>query len=156
MKTLNEDPHNITLPDEQVGPEAIQLGGSLLENDNDGDNTVDGQQQESTISPFYDDLKSRSQTANHVRAVDRLWSYCESSTISAKLILPDALTTPYYLPTPRGPKQKTPQQIARENARLDFLVRKEVAGRTSTLGSNSVKGILPSLTSSSTVNRKEK
>jgi hypothetical protein len=133
---------------EEVGPEAVLVGGSLLENDNDESIAS------ASNSPFYDALTNQN---SQMRAVDRLWSYCESSTTSVKLILPDALTTPYYLPTPRGPKQKTPQQIAREQARLDFLVRREVSGRASSLGSNSVRGILPSLTSSSSaISRKEK
>jgi hypothetical protein len=138
---------------EDSGPEAVQLGGSL---ENDHYDIGESRGEQNSMSPFNDSLKHENHGVHNLRAVDRLWSYCESSTASVKLILPDALTTPYYLPTPRGPKHKSEKEVAREQARLNFLVKREVSGRISNLGSNSIKGILPSLNSSSSISRKEK
>eukprot|EP00981_Chlorochromonas_danica_P006999 scaffold1522_cov174-Ochromonas_danica.AAC.3 len=60
-----------------------------------------------TRQPSYEfnssiDLQNEEEHDEEVGAVSRLWRYCEASEGEVKLILPDAVRVPYYLPRPRG------------------------------------------------------
>lgn len=53
-------------------------------------------------------------------SISALWSMCEHSESSVKLLLPDDLTVPYYLPQPKHSQIRTKTKEAQLLRRLDI------------------------------------
>ena len=57
--------------------------------------------------------------------LDYLWNICENSKERSKLILPDSLHTPFYLPQ-KMVYEKSDLQLEREKKRLEYLIQRDL------------------------------
>lgn len=73
--------------------------------------------------------------------VDRLWKFCESVESSVKLVLPDSLVTPYYLPKPKNSRDSSAIELEREQRRFDVLLKKNMEERERLRGNKA--GVIP-------------
>jgi hypothetical protein len=96
-------------------------------------------------------VETSRQESSSLRVIDRLWSLCEVSTTSSKLILPDSLNQPFYMPKHT---LKSDIWTEREKRRADFLVQREISNRVKTLGSSTLV-MLPTDEGSAKLNGKE-
>lgn len=65
-----------------------------------------------------------------VQTLNRLWKFCESTESSVKLVLPDSLVVPYYLPRPKGMlAEQDPKLKEREQRRLVVMTTREVQSK---------------------------
>jgi hypothetical protein len=74
-----------------------------------------------------DAQNSRKIIDDSTTVVNKLWNYCESSNGQVKLLLPDALHVPFYLPLPRGCKRDLAAEKDRQNRRLECAINKIIA-----------------------------
>jgi hypothetical protein len=58
--------------------------------------------------------------------LDVLWDLCEYSTDRTKLILADSLSVPFYLPPKKLAFGRTPEQLEREQKRIEFIVKRDL------------------------------
>jgi hypothetical protein len=58
--------------------------------------------------------------------LDYLWDLCEGSTERTKLVLADSLEVPFYLPPKKNFFGQTPEQIAREQKRVEYLIKRDL------------------------------
>ncbi|RYH20398.1 hypothetical protein EON65_23535 [archaeon] len=70
---------------------------------------------------FSKSTDGRDEDDNSHAAVPRLWQYCEDSHATVKLLLPDALHVPFYLPMQRKKHASVEQEMVREKRRLETL-----------------------------------
>ena len=57
--------------------------------------------------------------------LSHLWQIVKDSDSHAKLILPDLLTNPFYLPAPKATKEIKDAKFERELRRLNFICDQE-------------------------------
>lgn len=60
-----------------------------------------------------------------VPTLSHLWQMVKDSDSHAKLILPDLLTNPFYLPAPKATKEIKDAKFERELRRLNFICDQE-------------------------------
>lgn len=129
-----------------------QIKGSALEQDDH--DLLDDTQYVSQASMVEDSIASATAFRQN-RVVDRLWSFCESTVGTSKLILADSLTIPFYMPIPKGPKPKTEVDVAREQARMEYIAKREIANRMAANGNN--KAVLTTIPDrDASLNRRER
>ena len=58
-------------------------------------------------------------------SLSHLWEIFEDSQTTAKLILPDMKTIPFYLPPPKATKEIKDAQFAKDLRRFDFICQRE-------------------------------
>lgn len=72
-------------------------------------------------------------------AVERLWEYCESSQGEMKLILPDSVYVPYYLPQPKKTQLSPAQEEERQRKRLEAHIQSMTVSRAQKPNHNAIK-----------------
>lgn len=65
------------------------------------------------------------QSQTDTPSLNFVWSVFKESGTSAKLILPDLLSNPFYLPSPRATKADKDAKFEREMRRFDYLCARD-------------------------------
>jgi hypothetical protein len=74
-----------------------------------------------------EDFSCADSQATEGSLMSHLWEICEASQSTVKLILPDNLNRPFYLPKLPGRKTPTAAQLEREDRRNEFLSQRDIS-----------------------------
>ncbi len=74
-----------------------------------------------------EDFSLADSVATEGSLMSHLWEMCEASQSTVKLILPDTLNPPFYLPKIPGRKSLTVAQQEREDRRNEFLSQRDIS-----------------------------
>lgn len=69
------------------------------------------------------------ETSESLQSVNQLWNFCETMPSAVKLVLPDELLQPFYLPSNKYLREKTPLELQREERRMDLMTARELSDK---------------------------
>src|SRR5688572_9908445 len=89
-------------------------------------------------SSLFDESSQYSLTSQ-TSLVNQLWDVCETSQARVKLILPDIISEPFYLPKniKYGSNKLNEKEIERENRRVEFVCARDLNRRHNKRGNTS-------------------
>lgn len=71
------------------------------------------------------DYSSDMRSEEPAPSLSHLWQIVKDSESNAKLILPDLLTNPFYLPPPKATKEMQDKKFEKEISRLNYICELE-------------------------------
>lgn len=69
--------------------------------------------------------ESTNRAQESVPSLSFVWEVFKESDTSAKLILPDLLSNPFYMPSPRGTKAQQDAKFEKDMRRLDLVFARD-------------------------------